>query len=115
MADGKDIFQNALIMALASGNGAEMKLEEKEAMPGTEDIEVTASEGFDALSKVTVAGDPNLIPENIAIGKSIFGVRGSHQGGEAKPQTSGAAFAQDRIVKIVLINHITEYTSGGVK
>lgn len=85
MADGKDIFQNALIMALASGNGAEMKLEEKEAMPGTEDIEVTASEGFDALSKVTVAGDPNLIPENIMKDIDIFGVLGTAEGGGGIP------------------------------
>lgn len=48
-------------------------------------IEVTADEGFEALSKVTVNGvtaavDPNIIPGNIKAGVNILGVGGSFAG-----------------------------------
>lgn len=48
-------------------------------------IEVTADEGFEALSKVTVNGvtaavDPNITPGNIKAGVNILGVGGSFAG-----------------------------------
>ena len=48
-------------------------------------IEVTADEGFEALSKVTVNGvtaavDPNITPGNIKAGVNILGVGGSFTG-----------------------------------
>ena len=48
-------------------------------------IEVTADEGFEALSKVTVNGvtaavDPNITPDNIKAGVNILGVGGSFAG-----------------------------------
>ena len=48
-------------------------------------IEVTADEGFEALSKVTVNGvtaavDPNITPGNIKAGVNILGVGGSFSG-----------------------------------
>ena len=48
-------------------------------------IEVTADEGFEALSKVTVNGvtaavDPNITPGNIKAGVNILGVSGSFAG-----------------------------------
>jgi len=55
----------------------EIKLQEKSAIPTTEEQEVIADEGYTGLSKVTVAGEENLIPDNIKQGVSIFGVEGN--------------------------------------
>lgn len=37
--------------------------------------------GYTVLSSVTIEGDPNLIPENIAKDITIYGVTGTHEGG----------------------------------
>lgn len=52
-------------------------LQEKTVTPTKEGISVVPDSGFDGLSKVTVNGDNNLVPENIKEGVSIFGVSGS--------------------------------------
>ena len=52
-------------------------LQEKTATPSASDQEITADNGYDGLSKVTVEGDANLSPENIKSGASIFGVGGT--------------------------------------
>ncbi len=51
-------------------------LQEKQVTPTAEEIIVTADEKYAALSKVTVLGDAQLIPENIRAGVEIFGVYG---------------------------------------
>lgn len=53
------------------------QLQEKTVTPTKEGLSVVPDSGFDGLSKVTVNGDSNLVPENIKEGVSIFGVDGS--------------------------------------
>lgn len=55
-------------------------LQEKTVTPTKEGLSVAPDSGFDGLSKVTVNGDNNLVPENIKEGVSIFGVDGNHKG-----------------------------------
>lgn len=52
-------------------------LQEKTITPSTIDITVVADEGYDALSKVTVLGDEDLIAENIKNGVSLWNVTGT--------------------------------------
>ena len=59
--------------------------QQKTVDPSLNVIEVTADEGFEALSKVTVNGvtaavDPNITPGNIKAGVNILGVGGSFAG-----------------------------------
>lgn len=59
--------------------------QQKTVDPSLNAIEVTADEGFEALSKVTVNGvtaavDPNITPGNIKAGVNILGVGGSFAG-----------------------------------
>lgn len=56
------------------------QLQEKTVTPTKEGLSVAPDSGFDGLSKVTVNGDNNLVPENIKEGVSIFGVDGNHKG-----------------------------------
>lgn len=51
--------------------------QEKTVMPGAQEQEVVPDEGCDALSKVTVAGDEDLIAANIRKNVEIFGVTGT--------------------------------------
>lgn len=52
----------------------------KTVTPGTTNQTAVAS-GRYTTGAVTVKGDANLVPENIAEGVSIFGVTGTHSGG----------------------------------
>lgn len=52
----------------------------KTVTPGTTNQTAVAS-GRYTTGDVVVAGDENLVPENIAEGVSIFGVSGTHSGG----------------------------------
>lgn len=52
----------------------------KTVTPGTSNQTAVAS-GRYTTGDVKVAGDANLVPENIAEGVSIFGVQGTHSGG----------------------------------
>ena len=58
------------------------QLQEKTVTPTKEGSSVAPDSGFDGLSKVTVNGDNNLVPENIKEGVSIFGVEGTNVGTE---------------------------------
>lgn len=51
--------------------------QDKEVTPTTEDIELLPDFGYTAMTKVDVKGDPNLVPENIVEGNSIFGIKGT--------------------------------------
>lgn len=71
--------------------------------PAAEDVIATPNIG-EAFSKVTIEGDTNLTPENIAEGVSIFGVEGAHKGG-------GGASDIDALID----GTITEVNSGATK
>lgn len=53
----------------------------KTVTPSTSDQNITADAGYDALKKVVIEGDADLIASNIKSGVSIFGVTGSYDGG----------------------------------
>ena len=56
-------------------------LQNKTFTPTSAGSTISADAGYSGLSQVTVAGDANLVPSNIASGVSIFGVVGTHSGG----------------------------------
>lgn len=66
---------------LESKASATPVLQNKTVTPSTNTQYITADNGYDGLDTVTVSGDENLIAENIAEGISIFGVTGTHSGG----------------------------------
>ena len=53
-------------------------LQEKTVTPSTSVQSITADNGYDGLSKVTVNGDADLIANNIKSGTNIFGVTGTY-------------------------------------
>lgn len=66
-----------ILEALNNKAGLNIKLQEKTVMPNTEEQEIIPDENYTGLSKVVVAGDENLVAENIKEGTSIFGVEGN--------------------------------------
>lgn len=55
----------------------ELNLQEKTANPTGTQFDVTPDSDYNGLSKVTVTGEVNLKPENIAYGVTIYGVTGT--------------------------------------
>lgn len=53
------------------------RLQTKELIPTAAGFTATADDGYDGFSSVTLPAEPNLLPQNIGIGKSIFGVAGT--------------------------------------
>lgn len=67
-------------------------LQIKTATPTTSAQDVTADSDYEGLSRVTVAGDANLVADNIAEGVSIFGVMGAMKAGGMKYATGTIKF-----------------------
>lgn len=57
-------------------------LHSKSVTPAAEDQTITPDSEYYGLNAVTVKGDENLAPENIKDGVEIFGIEGTHAGGD---------------------------------
>lgn len=70
-----------IIAALEGKAIAEPKLQDKTVVPSAVTQTITADSGYDGMSSVMVYGDSNLLAENIAAGKTIFGIVGTASSG----------------------------------
>lgn len=88
-------------------SGTIPSLDDNRIIPGTADKVISA--GNYLAGAQTIAGDANLIPQNIAKGKSIFGVAGAFEGGGVKygtlPITSYSMYSgSGRAIKDTTVN-----------
>ena len=88
----------------------EMNLQDKTVTPTAASQTILSDAEFTGLNSVTIEGDADLIPENIAEGKNIFGVIGSFKGGE---DVSAELTEQDYIIALMQEAIVTK-SAGGV-
>ena len=77
-ADSSLDDRTALVQAIETGSAP--VLQSKTVTPRNIDRTVYPDEGYDGLSSIIVNGDPNLIPNNIRNGVTIFDVLGEYVG-----------------------------------
>lgn len=79
VAKGKTFTSEAglLVTGTYEPTSTEPTLQAKTVTPTASEQTVTPDSGYDGLSQVTVAGDSNLIADNIKYGVSIFGITGT--------------------------------------
>lgn len=87
------------------------QLQEKTVTPTKEGLSVVPDSGFDGMSKVTVNGDANLVPENIKEGVSIFGVEGSHKEGTQPTKVLVGVNGDDGVDNVEWVNVGNSYTA----
>lgn len=75
-------------------NASSAKLQTKSVTPSASSQEVKPDSGYDGLSRVTVAGDSDLVAGNIKQGVNLFGVTGNLQTG-VNVQTKSGSFTTD--------------------
>ena len=68
----------------------EVNFQAKTVTPETSAQIVSADEGYDGLSSVTINGDINLTPDNVKKDVNIFGVTGTFEGGVIYPDPVSA-------------------------
>lgn len=74
---GTNTLTPAQMQEAIAGIGAPCVYQEKSVTPTGEDIVVIPDEGYDAMTKVKIAGDTALKPWNIPEGITIYGVVGT--------------------------------------
>ena len=73
-----NIREGVEIFGVKGAYSTGLNFQTKTVTPNRYGFSVIADDGFNALARVVVNGDSNLIPENIARGVTIFGVSGTH-------------------------------------
>ena len=73
-----NIREGVEIFGVKGSYSTGLNFQTKTVTPNRYGFSVIADDGFNALARVVVNGDSNLIPENIARGVTIFGVSGTH-------------------------------------
>ena len=73
-----NIREGVTIFGVSGSYSTDQKYQSKTVTPTKNGCVVTADSSYNALASVVVLGDSNLVPNKIADGVTIFGVRGTH-------------------------------------